>query len=295
MRNAIDVRWAKWAAAMATRLQRVAGRWRYLTLRIRRLTVGHPARSWNRASYLVTPHVHLSVQPILRTMGTGRGGRSPGDPRVKMEAARSIGTAGRVLPEVASYGEAGAPHGPAFVRGTPSGRAGSRALMPLERVFVRAVAVRVPTVTAVLGMESDGRVRSGLRGSTGSAASSRVTNRGGVRHSADSGLRSERASRTLTHSLLRRIVDERGRVESRAPSRRLVSRSHSGPYAGARTHKPRPDATTIASPLGPVDGAPPMATGDVMSMIDVDRLTDRVIRQLDRQVIARRERMGKTS
>ncbi|HEX5085206.1 MAG TPA: hypothetical protein VFY40_24480 [Blastocatellia bacterium] len=87
--------------------------------------------------------------------------------------------------------------------------------------------------------------------------------------------------------MTRRVVDERLRVEE--PARRtLVAReSRSAPRTTAAVRE-----TAMQSPRGALVGARGMMQA-AAPPIDIEQLTDRVVRNIDSRIIAHRERMGK--
>jgi hypothetical protein len=101
--------------------------------------------------------------------------------------------------------------------------------------------------------------------------------------------RAQRETVLLEQSLriTRRVVDERRRVEER-PRRTLVTREQRG--------DPRPTAavqeTVMQSPRGLQVGAQGLAQ-TTAPVIDIEQLTDRIVRNIDSRIIAHRERMGR--
>jgi hypothetical protein len=104
--------------------------------------------------------------------------------------------------------------------------------------------------------------------------------------------RFERESRIAHESrqILRRLLEGRQRVEIR-DSRALVMRrqQQAPPPEGAVETGP----VTRQSPLGLRVGVPGMAQGSAPGAIDIELLTEKVVRQIDQRIVAYRERMGK--
>ena len=88
--------------------------------------------------------------------------------------------------------------------------------------------------------------------------------------------------------ILRRIIDERARVEARVHSI-LVMRRPPMPVVNAAAV----DTVIAQSPWGLKVGAPAMTPQAGSSSVDIERLTEQVVRNIDRQIVAYRERMGR--
>jgi hypothetical protein len=89
-------------------------------------------------------------------------------------------------------------------------------------------------------------------------------------------------------AIIRRVVQERRRVEQRAPLPLVTQR----PAASAMRANGA-DATIMQSPRGARVGGPGMAQPP--PAIDIERLIDQVVRQINHGIIAQRERMGRLS
>jgi hypothetical protein len=93
-----------------------------------------------------------------------------------------------------------------------------------------------------------------------------------------------------SRQILHRLLEERQRIEVLA-SRSLVMRQQQPAPAGAGTETA---STVRQSPWGPRVGAPGMAPqATAPAAIDLDLLTEKVVRQIDQRLVAYRERMGK--
>lgn len=88
-------------------------------------------------------------------------------------------------------------------------------------------------------------------------------------------------------AIIRRVVEERRRVEHGMPLA-LVTQHQTAPPTRAGAG----DVTRV-SPRGARVGAPAMAQPP--PTIDIERLTDQVVRQINHGIIAQRERMGRLS
>jgi hypothetical protein len=129
------------------------------------------------------------------------------------------------------------------------------------------------------------------------------------------------ASRETRHDLVRRIVDERRRVE--APMHATPATLWPHPFTGALTPGARfslpqsggasggaylapPELTLARSPRSgaradvvPADIATPLPRSEQVrrdapaAQLDLDRLTDQVVRKIDRRIVAERERVGR--
>jgi len=93
------------------------------------------------------------------------------------------------------------------------------------------------------------------------------------------------------HRVVRQAFELCERVEERR-SQSLVLRREERVLSTADSNAGPRDATTY-SPWGPSVGKPGFAKMGPPMSIDLDRLTDQVVRQIDSKIVAHRERMGK--
>lgn len=93
------------------------------------------------------------------------------------------------------------------------------------------------------------------------------------------------------HRVVRRAFELGERVEERR-SQSLVLRREERVSSTVRTDAESKDSTSY-SPWGPSVGKPGFAKIGTPMSIDLDRLTDQVVRQIDNKIVAHRERMGK--
>jgi hypothetical protein len=255
-------RWTDWARALTER---------YAWIAIRRpglaLALVHPwapiyrfCQRWEQRAWTYAPRLHLAIS--LLPGQTGRE-RSP-----TASAVHLPGASPRQLAPVQARAPMDHPVLNQQLAGSPPGtapRAGSR----------QTAAVTEPT------------------DSPGPAPRRRVLRRTGFEEVNESVMvsRVNRESRITQQSrqILRRLVEERQRVEILA-SRSLVMRQPPpAPAEAAAATGP----TTLQSPLGLKVGAPGMAPLFTPAAIDLDLLTEKVVRQIDQRIVAYRERMGK--
>jgi hypothetical protein len=99
---------------------------------------------------------------------------------------------------------------------------------------------------------------------------------------------SPRETETSARALVERIVRQSQRLEERVaePAAVVMRRAPAVEMAPAMPTNQRPFITTAAGQSWRQDTSPPPA-------IDLERITDQVVRQLDRRVVALRERLGK--
>lgn len=93
------------------------------------------------------------------------------------------------------------------------------------------------------------------------------------------------------HRVTRRAIELCERVEERR-TQSLVLRREERVSSTVRSDAGSIDATSY-SPWGPSVGKPGFAKIGAPMSIDLDRLTDQVVRQIDNKIVAHRERMGK--
>lgn len=97
-------------------------------------------------------------------------------------------------------------------------------------------------------------------------------------------------------TLYRRVIETAQRVEVR-PAPAIMVRQPVAPPIPADNGRANTgvgsDATVLQSPRGPRVGATGLAPGVVPSDLDIERLTEKVVRKIDDRILAYRERMGK--
>jgi hypothetical protein len=103
----------------------------------------------------------------------------------------------------------------------------------------------------------------------------------------------------LCRSTVRRVVVERQRVELPSRPRPLMpSPERTLPASPPATAPPswererRPTFERVGSPAPP-GGSTPDASDASVAAVDLERLTDQVVRQIDRRIVAHRERVGR--
>jgi hypothetical protein len=101
--------------------------------------------------------------------------------------------------------------------------------------------------------------------------------------------RAQRETLVIERSLriTQRVVDERRRVEERTLRKLVAREQRSAPRTTAAVQE-----TAMQSPRGSLVGARGMMQ-TTAPPIDIEQLTDRVVRNIDSRIIAHRERMGK--
>jgi hypothetical protein len=142
-------------------------------------------------------------------------------------------------------------------------------MLPMQRVFSRfgmameTDRVGMPTVTSTMGVDQ--------------YTSQKVT-----------------TTTVLTdacHRIEQRAIELSERVEERRAQSFILRRDERVASTGRPTHEPK-DSVTY-SPWGTSVGKPGFAKIGTPMSIDLDRLTDQVVRQIDNKIVAHRERMGK--
>lgn len=109
--------------------------------------------------------------------------------------------------------------------------------------------------------------------------------------------RTERRTHAITrvvetcHRLARQVIQRCERMEERRTLSCVLRRE--GPAAVSIRSDGRPDEITRTSPWGTSVGKPGFAMSTPQASIDLNRLTDQVVRQIDSRMVAYRERMGK--
>jgi hypothetical protein len=94
----------------------------------------------------------------------------------------------------------------------------------------------------------------------------------------------------MCHRAVRRVMEKCERVEERRMQSLVLRRESRSPVAAVSGSKKEIIAT---SPWGPSVGKPGLAMTDTQIPIDLNRLTDQVVHQIDSRIVAYRERMGK--
>lgn len=92
------------------------------------------------------------------------------------------------------------------------------------------------------------------------------------------------------HRLARQIIQRCERMEERRTLSCVLRRE--GPAAASIRSEGGPDESTRTSPWGLSAGKPGFAMSPPQASIDLNRLTDQVVRQIDSRMVAYRERMG---
>ena len=92
------------------------------------------------------------------------------------------------------------------------------------------------------------------------------------------------------HRLARQVIQRCERMEERRTLSCVLRRD--GPAAASIRSEGRPDEITRTSPWGTSVGKPGFAMSPPQASIDLNRLTDQVVRQIDSRMVAYRERMG---
>ena len=250
-------RWAEWARALSERHGRVAARRELPDLILVRRP--RPLRllrqHWLTVSRWFRPQLNLTIQTLLRREGSRE--------------------QSRVLPFVAREDSQAAPP-PGAYSPAPGVALGPPVFLRLRSALERLSRERAP----------EGRA-------------SAVFERGGVpaptplqmvfRRAADPPARGPAtALADGTHALLQRIVEQSRRIEERAPAGLVLRRQEAtAPQSFAGTvaeHTPPPPQHAGQWAASP---APPQGVADM------EQITEQVMRQLDRRVVAARERMGR--
>ena len=264
-------RWTRWAEWLAGRRGRVdvkragAG----MTLASRQgvpvpvaAPVSMPVSRWERAAWTFAPQIHLAIQPILQQMAAPattttalQGGRMP---------AASPALAGPLSRRVPlarwgseqSAGRAEAPGGGPRPAVVPL-----YADTPVRRVIARAM------------LEETGETETVVRARATEALVLRESRR-----------------------ILHRVVEERKRVEQRVRHTGVVRESNnvgaaSSPAVAGTVQGPM----QAHSPWGPGAGGPGMAQVPMPRAVDIEGITDQVVRAIDHRLVAYRERMGQLS
>ena len=270
-RSLPQTRWIDWVRALAARWGRGSARNDRLALTLLRpLTVARELRQrWLVKSQRFYPKINLSVQVFLRATGptvTARGTSRDGvvvDRRFQATDQLYVVTGNErfdsrergIRPALASSAESLASRAAEHEPGMP-GRI--EVMSPLERVLARSESL-------IETREAAGTVR--------------------------------------VETILRRLTVRSERIESRfstsaMPATRFVSAQSKIPsFAGERAEAPARFPRVDALSQQHLDREPGSAQDrrlGVESAINIEQITDRVIRQLDRRVVAARERMGKT-
>jgi hypothetical protein len=93
------------------------------------------------------------------------------------------------------------------------------------------------------------------------------------------------------YRVVQRVLEGCKRIEERRPHAITLREGHG---VSSVIRRPLEQKETIAiSPWGPSLGKPGFAMTASHAPIDMDRLTDQVMRQIDQRIVAHRERMGK--
>jgi hypothetical protein len=90
--------------------------------------------------------------------------------------------------------------------------------------------------------------------------------------------------------ILQRVVDQRHRAEERT-QRTILVHKYDDVRPGVTTAET--EAMVKQSPRGLRVGMPGMAQVGSPPAIDIEKLTDQVVRHIDRRIVAHRERMGR--
>jgi len=255
-------RWLGWSQSLAERHSRVAANHRAMSL-----TFLHPATTllfdcgrWLHAAWTITQQINLSIGPILRSLQPAGGYELAS--RQEMERQRALPSS-RFTPNsgaktiVERWGEPSRIKSAEQIEDLVANlqtvvvkQERHTWLRPLQRVFARAKAVEAGEMATVSRAQHETLL----------------------------------VERSL--QIVRRVVDERRRVEEQTRRTLVARQQRSAPQVA-----PADRETVMQSPRGLQVGAQGM-TRTTAPLIDIEQLTDRVVRNIDSRIIAHRERMG---
>ncbi len=254
-----DNRWLDWAQSLARRHARVAESHCGLSL-----TFLRPAppplfdcERWSRAAWTIAPQINLSIGPILRSL--------------RQAASHQSKSERKAPPPSAAPSSHFAPN------------SGDKTIVERWGVLSRIDGVEhIEGLRTFAVDQRNDLPQRPLR----TVFARAMVEEAGERAPAS---RARRETLLVERSLqiARRVVEERRRVEEQA-RRALVARERRGALQDAAAAQ----ETAAHSPRGSRVGARGMAQ-TAAPVIDIDQLTDRVVRNIDSRIIAHRERMGR--
>jgi hypothetical protein len=256
-------RWLRWAQSLAGRRLRVAANQRGLSLTFLQPAEAAPFSrdQWTQAVWTIAPRINLSIGPILRSLNLST--RDESARRRMIERKRSP------LSSQFATNSGG---------GTIVERRGESPRMESVEHIEDLAAIQRPFVVT----QQSNPWWKPLQKVFARAVFEEAGETGPVTRARHETLLVERSLQVV-----RRVVDERRRVEEQA-RRSLVAREQRSasrtPAAAQETVMQSPRGLRVGA-QGPAQTAAPV--------IDIEQLTDRVVRNIDSRIIAHRERMGK--
>jgi hypothetical protein len=254
-------RWTGWAQSMIGRYGRLLPRHHGVAM-----TLAQPpellymsCQQWEHAAWTLCPQINLAISPILRQT-VWRGAPTLPMAQARLVSPKPPSPIGQRAPtQQAGAGQAlddnlPAVHPPAEHQTLVFPAPDPGWHAPLKRVFARTQVEDVHESVTV----------------------SHVTR--------------ESLFERQSLQILRRVVEERQRVE--AWVRGTIVTRQQQEWTSVVTAAQAREVVTH-SPRGPRVGAPGMAQVASSPSVDIEQLTDQVVRHIDRRIVAHRERMGK--
>ena len=262
-------RWTGWAQSLRERYGRCSLRHRALAMTLTRpMALIHACcQRWERVAWMLSPQIKLAIGPILlyssrQTMQPVLAAQAgAGYPRLHSASGKQAvaGTRDLAAPGSVDGRASAAPSAIAWQGRTTQverARGSARLIMasPLRRVFLRANFEDANETVTISRVNREVSLVAGCL------------------------------------QILRRVVDERLRVEERV-QRIVMTRQQPTPVPVAAPAET--GSMTMQSPRGLRVGSPGMMQMASPVAVDIEQLTEQVVRNIDRQIIAHRERMGR--